>query len=88
MPSFIVIHHGQFCGHHFLIPDLKGLKVFTSFKSVKTISQTLGSKNDRISALLYTLLTGETNKCEVWRYWKFGFLLIKIKLDVGEAILL
>ena len=42
--------HGQFCGHQFLIPDLKAFKVFTSFNSVSTISQILGPKNDRLSA--------------------------------------
>ena len=51
--------HGQFCGHHFLIPDLKALKVFTSFNSVGTISQILGPMNDR--------RTGGTEKCKVWR---------------------
>ena len=61
--------HGQFCGHQFLIPDLKALKVFTSFNSVGTISQTLGPKNDRLSVPLYTLLTGGIEKCKVWRSW-------------------
>ena len=61
--------HGQFCGHHFLIPDLKALKVFTSFNSVGTISQILGPNNDKLSVPLYTLLTGGTEKCEVWLSW-------------------
>ena len=61
--------HGQFCGHQFLIPDLKALKVFTSFNSAGTISQTLGPKNDRLSVPLYTLLTGGIEKCKVWRSW-------------------
>ena len=61
--------HGQVCGHHFLIPDLKALKVSTSFNSIDTISQILGPKNDRLSVLLYTLLTGGNEKCEVWRSW-------------------
>ena len=56
--------HGQFCGHQFLIPDLKALKVFTSFNSVGTISQTLGPKNDRLSVPIYTLLTGGIGKCK------------------------
>ena len=30
--------HGQFCGHQSLIPYLKAFKVFTSLKSVVTIS--------------------------------------------------
>ena len=42
--------HGQFCGHLFLIPELKTFKVFTSFNSVSIISQILGPKNDRLSA--------------------------------------
>ena len=41
--------HGQFCGYQFLIPDLKALKVFTSFNSVGTISQILGPKSGRLS---------------------------------------
>ena len=45
--------HGQFCGHQFLIPDLKAFKVFTSFNSVSTISQILGPKNDRLSQFHY-----------------------------------
>ena len=49
--------HGQFYGHHFLIPDLKALKVFTSFNSVAIISQILRPKNDRLSVHLYTLYT-------------------------------
>ena len=61
--------YGQFCGHQFLIPDLKALKVFTSFNSVGTISQILGPKNDTFSVPLYTLLTGGIEKCEVWRSW-------------------
>ena len=61
--------HEQFCGHRFLIPDLKALKVFTSFNSVGTISQILGPENDRLSIPLYALLTGGTEKCEVWFSW-------------------
>ena len=61
--------HEQFCGHRFLIPDLKALKVFTSFNSVGTISQILGPGNDRLSVSLYTILTGGTEKCEVWFSW-------------------
>ena len=57
--------HGQLCGHHFLIPDLKAINVFTSFNSIGTISQILGPKKDRLSVPLYTLLTGGTEKCEV-----------------------
>ena len=59
--------HGQFCGHQFLIPDLKVFKIITYFNSVSTISQILGPKNDRLSVPLYTLLTGGIEKCEVWR---------------------
>ena len=29
--------HGQFCGDQFLIPDLKAVKLFTSFNSAGTI---------------------------------------------------
>ena len=61
--------HEQFYGHRFLIPDLKALNVFTSFNSVGTISQILGPENDRLSVPLYTLLTGGTEKCEVWFSW-------------------
>ena len=68
---------GQFCGHQFLIPDLKAFKVFTSFNSVSTISQFLGPKNDRLSVPLYTLLIGGIEKCEVWCSWSFGFCLLK-----------
>ena len=49
--------HGQFYGRHFLIPDLKALKVFTSFNSVATISQILRPKNDRLSVHLYFIYT-------------------------------
>ena len=80
--------HGQFCGHHLLIPDLKALKVFTFFNSVGTISQILGPKNDRLSVPLYALLTGGTEKCEVWRSWQFGFRLVKISVNIGGAMLL
>ena len=52
--------HGKICGLQFLIPDLQALKVFTPFNSVNTISEMLGSKNDRLSVPLYTLLTGGT----------------------------
>ena len=61
--------HRQFCGHRFLIPDLKVLKVFTSFNSVGTTSQILRPKNDRLSVPLHTLLTGGIEKCKVWRSW-------------------
>ena len=61
--------HGQFSGHQFLIPDLKALKVFTSFNSIGTISQILGPKNDSLSVSLHTLLTGGIEKREVWRSW-------------------
>ena len=61
--------HGQFCGHHFLIPDLEALNDFPSFNSVGTISQIFGPKNDRLAVRLYTLLTSGTEKCEVWRSW-------------------
>ena len=61
--------HEQFCGHHFLIPGLKTLKVFTSFNSVSTKSQILGPKNDRFSVPLYTLLTGGTKMYEEWHSW-------------------
>ena len=50
--------HGQFCGHHFLIPHLKALKV-------GTVSQPLGPKNNRLSVQFCTLLTGSTEKCEM-----------------------
>ena len=80
--------HGQFCGHYFLIPDLKTLKVFTSFNSAGTISQILGPKNDRLSVPLYTPLMGGTEKCEVWRSWWFVFCLLKIAVNVGGTILL
>ena len=58
--------HGQFCGHHFLITDLKALKVFTFFNNVVIIFQILGPKSDRLSVPLYTLLKGGTEKSEVW----------------------
>ena len=80
--------HGQFCGHQFLIPDLKAFKVFTSFNSVSTISQILGPKNDRLSVPLYTLLTGGIEKCKVRHSWQFGFRLLKISLNIGGTILL
>ena len=54
--------HGQFCGHQFIIPDLKALKDLTFFNSVGTISQILGTKNDRLSVSLYALLTGGIEK--------------------------
>ena len=80
--------HGQFCGHQFLIPDLKAFKVFTSFNSVSTISQFLGHKNDTLAFPLYTFLTGGIEKCEVWRSWPFRFRLLKISVNIGGAILL
>ena len=61
--------HRQFCGHQFLIPDLKAFNVFTSFNFVGTISKILGPKTDTISVPLYTLLTGGIETCEVWRGW-------------------
>ena len=57
--------HEEFGGHHFLNPDLKVLKVFTAFNSVGTISQVIRPKNIKLSAPLYALLTGGTEKCEV-----------------------
>ena len=57
--------HGQSCGHHFLIADLKALHFFTSFNSVGTMFQILGPKDDRVSVLLYEFLTGGTEKCGV-----------------------
>ena len=80
--------HGQFCGHQFLIPDLKPLKDFTFFNSVGTIPQIIGPKNDRLSVPLYTLVTGGTEKCEVWRSWYVGFRLLKISINIGGAVLL
>ena len=80
--------HGQFCGHQFLIPDLKPLKDFTFFNSVGTILQIIGPKNDRLSVPLYTLVTGGIEKCEVWRSWYVGFRLLKISINIGGAVLL
>ena len=80
--------HEQFCGHHFLIPDLKTLNVFTSFNSVGTKSQILEPKNDRFSVPLYTLLTGGTKKYEEWHSWQFVLRLLKISVNIGGAILL
>ena len=80
--------HGQFCGHRFLIPYLKAFKDFTFFNSVGTISQILGPKNDGLSALLYTTLTGGIEKCKVWRSWQFEFHLSEISANIGGAILL
>ena len=50
--------HGQFFVDQFLVPDLKALKLFTSFNSAGTISQILGPKNDRLhaSVLTYTYI--------------------------------
>ena len=59
--------HGQFCGHQFLIPDLKAFEDFTFCNSVGTISQILGPKNDRLSVPSYTILTGGIEKYKVWR---------------------
>ena len=50
--------HGQFFGHHFLVPYLKALKV-------SRISQPLGPKNNRLSVQFCTLLTGSIEKFEM-----------------------
>ena len=59
--------NGQFCSQHFLIVDLKAVKFFTSFNYAGTLSQITGPKNDRLSIPLYTVLTGGTGKCDLWR---------------------
>ena len=47
---------------------------FSFFSSLLAKSQILGPKNDGLSVPLYTLLKGETEKCDVWRVGSLNFV--------------
>ena len=47
-------------------------------------SQILGPKNDGLSVPLYTLLKGETEKCDVWRVGSLNFVYQKSQLRFAE----